>query len=135
MTDPAGNNTTYSYSDSFFTDANPPANPPASYTPATPTNAYLTQATLPLSGTIKYGYYFNSGKRASSTEQNVNTTYLHFNDSFDRQTHTYGPLVNGSRGWILNQYSSSTLRDFYWLDRYHSLERMYGLPARSSGFG
>ncbi len=66
VTDPAGNNTTYSYSDNFFTDATNLT----SYTPVTPTNAYLTQTTLPVSGTLKYGYYFGSGKRAFSRDQN-----------------------------------------------------------------
>ena len=51
VTDPKGNNTLYSYSNNFFTDASPALEPPASYTPLTPTNAYRTRITLPVSGT------------------------------------------------------------------------------------
>ncbi len=62
ITNPKGNNTLFSYSDRFFADNG--ANPPQTYTPAGPTNAYVTQVTLPLTGSMFFGYYFNTGKIA-----------------------------------------------------------------------
>lgn len=88
-TDPYGTNTTYSYADNFATDNG--SSPPPTYTPGTPTNAYLTQVNLPVSGTKKFGYYFGSGKQAFVTDQNNNSTYSHFIDPFDRLTSSYWP--------------------------------------------
>ncbi len=109
VTDPAGHSTAYSYADNFFSDASPPANPPQAYTPPAPTNAYRTQATLPVSGTQSFGYYFGSGKLASSTDQNGVATYQHYLDALDRQTHTYSP----AGGWKLTAYTSATQQDLY----------------------
>ncbi len=109
VTDPAGNNTSYGYSDSLFTDANPPSNPPAAYTPPAPTNAYRTQVTLPITGSQSFGYYFGTGKLASSTDQNGSATYRHYLDPLNRPTHTYTP----AGGWRLTQYTSATQQDVY----------------------
>jgi len=100
ITDPAGNTTSLSYSDNFYNDNG--SNPPSAYSPA-PTNAYLTQVTLPISGSTSSGYYFGSGKLALRTDQNAATTYQHYLDSLDRLTHQYLPL-----GWVLKSYPSST---------------------------
>jgi RHS repeat-associated protein len=102
VTDAAGNSTSYSYGDNFYMDNG--SNPPQAYTPPAPTNAYVTQTTLPVSGSLKSGYYFATGKLALSTEQNGNTTYQHYLDSLDRPTHTYIP----AGGWQLTTYPAST---------------------------
>ena len=116
-TDPAGNKTTYSYADKFFNDNG--SNPPQAYTPATPTNAYLTGVTLPavngVTMTVSMGYYYGSGKRAVSTDVNGQASYSHFvnpvtlvNDPFDRNTENVLPI-----GWNLTSYSSPTQADTY----------------------
>ncbi len=109
VNDPKGNITTYSYADNFFHDNG--ANPPLAYTPSSPTNAYMTQITLPVSGTQSFGYYFNSGKRAFSKDQNNADIYDHYLDPLDRLTHTYRPLTNGNRGWTLFQYTTANQTD------------------------
>ncbi len=104
--DPAGNLTSYGFADKFFTDTG--ANPPQSYTPTKPTNAYLTSVTPPLIGTVNFGYYYSSGKRAFSADQNGATTYFHYVDSMDRPTQTSFPI-----GWNLTNYTSATQVDTY----------------------
>jgi RHS repeat-associated protein len=111
VTDSAGNSTAFIYGDNFFTDNG--ANPPQPYAPPAPTNAYLTQTTPPLIGTAYFGYYFNSGKRAYTQDQNNATTYLHYLDLKDRLTHTYYPLVGGNRSWSIINYTSSTQEDSF----------------------
>ena len=106
-TDPHGTNTTYSFADSFATDNG--NTPPAGYTPATPTNAYVTQVNLLLSGTKKFGYYFGSGNQAFATDQNNNSSYSHFTDPLDRMTSSIPP---GSGGQSLT-YTSFTQTDIY----------------------
>jgi hypothetical protein len=69
MTDPRGNQTTYSYADNY-----------SSGTPPGPTNAYLTQVThLQTSGVNHiehFAYAYASGEVTSSTDQNsLVTTY------------------------------------------------------------
>jgi len=69
MTDPRGNQTTYSYTDSY-----------SSGTPPGPTNAYLTQVTHPQTSGVnhieKFSYAYASGDVTSSTDQNnLITTY------------------------------------------------------------
>src|SRR5262249_44935968 len=110
VVDPNGNSTTFDYTDRFFTDASPATNPPASYVPAAPTNAYPTSLTLPLVGTSNFGYYFGTGKQASATDPNGADNYRHFLDSLDRQTHTYGPLIGSTRPWTLNVYAATDLQ-------------------------
>src|SRR6266568_1364805 len=105
--DPNGNVTNFSYSDCFRTDNG--LNPPAAFTPSAPTNAYLTQTTLPLSGSMNYCYYFNTGKPASSQDQNAATIYWHYLDPWDRPSHMYFP----DGGWSLTQYTSATQLDSY----------------------
>ena len=67
-------------------------------TPSAPTNAYVTQVTLPITGALSFGYYFNTGKLASARDQNGADGYVHYLDPLDRQTHRYGPAVSGNRG-------------------------------------
>jgi RHS repeat-associated protein len=100
------NTTTLSYADNFYHDTG--SNPPSAYTPPAATNAYLTQVTTPLVGSTTAGYYFNTGKLAFSTDPNADSTYLHYLDVLDRQTHTYAP----GGGWLLTQYAWKQL-DFY----------------------
>jgi len=103
--DPKSNPTSYSYADKFYSDNN--ANPPATYTPATPTNAYVTGVTTGL-GTESFGYYFGSGNRTFYTDLNNKTSYWHFVDPFDRSTETIYPI-----GWSLASYPSTTENDSY----------------------
>jgi RHS repeat-associated protein len=111
-TDPKGNVTSFSYTDTFYTDDG--ANPPETYTATTPTNAYLTQVTLPASGSLTFGYYFNSGKRAVEKDQESQGAYHHFLDSLDRETHVYDRrLSNGTRGWSLTEYAAATQVNIY----------------------
>ena len=106
-TDPAGNNFTFAYADHFFNDNG--ANPPASFTPTTPTNAYMTSTTLPLIGAATAGYYFGSGNLAEATDQNNAVSYSHYVDPFDRSTLALDP----TGGWTLTSYPSTTQTDLY----------------------
>ena len=103
--DPKNNATTYSYTDKFYSDNG--ANPPSTYTPTQPTNAYLTGVTTAL-GTENAGYYFGSGNQALYTDLNTATTYGHYLDPFDRPTETIFPI-----GWNLSKYTSVTQTDVY----------------------
>jgi RHS repeat-associated protein len=109
-TNPRGYYKTYSYADAYYRDNG--SNPGTAYTPATFTNAFLTELTLSnLVGSNKlyYTYYYDSGKVASDGDTNLSKIYFHYLDSLDRQTHRYErSLANGSRGWTLTQYLSST---------------------------
>ena len=105
-TDPAGNVTCNDYTDNFYVDNG--QNPPQTFTPAQPTNTYLTGLTLPLIGKETYGYYAGSGKQAFFTDQNGVTTYSHFLDPLDRGTGTIFP-----NGWNLTTYPSVTEVDSY----------------------
>jgi hypothetical protein len=60
--DPALNTTLFSYADNFFTDTSGVIIPPT-FTAPVSTNAYLTQTTLPVSGSLTYGYYYGTGKK------------------------------------------------------------------------
>jgi YD repeat-containing protein len=97
-TDPAGNSISYSYADNFD-----------GYAPPAPTNAYLTQVTLPISGTIEYTYYFGTGQKASVTDQNLQETIYQFNDPLNRPTET--TLPGGA--WTLTTYTGATETDTY----------------------
>ena len=105
VTDPKGNSTSLDYSDNFYNDANPPS----SYTPPAPTNAYLKTATLPIIGAETFGYYFGTGQMAISTDQNDQTTTNHFIDSFSRPTEAL--FADG--GWNAMSYPSQTEVDSY----------------------
>jgi len=113
ITDPALNHTNFSYADKFYSDNG--ANPPQAYTQTAVTNAYLTQITLPMTGTMTFGYYFNTGKRAFSKDQNGADSYSHFIDSagLDRLTNVYSPLLNATRCWQLYNYTGETQVDAY----------------------
>src|SRR5579872_3979009 len=117
VTNPRGHTRTYSYADNYYTDANPPANPPATYTPAVTTNAYVTQMKFNEtsgSGSLYWGYYFNTGKRAREKDVNLADIYHHYIDPLDRETHTYDrKLIDGTRGWTLTVYTSASLTDVY----------------------
>ena len=80
MTDPRGNQTTYSYTDSY-----------SSGTPPGPTNAYLTQVTHPNTGVAhieKFSYAYASGEVTSSTDQNNLVTNYKYVDNLARLTET-----------------------------------------------
>lgn|GEM_PF-5232187 len=115
LTDMNGNNTTYSYTDTFYTDSSNPSTDPSSYSWPYPTNAYLTQKALPVIGSETYGYYLNSGKKAKFQDQNSAITWTHYQDPLDRQTSVTNPPVNNgsSKGWSLTVYTSSTQHDTY----------------------
>jgi len=104
-TDPAGNQTTYSYTDNFYTETGPSSMSP--YSPSFATNAF--PKTVNTGGlTTTFGYYFGSGKRALAIDPN-NATVSYFNwDSFDRATQTSYPV-----GWELTNYTSATQADTY----------------------
>ncbi|HKV77342.1 MAG TPA: RHS repeat-associated core domain-containing protein [Candidatus Sulfotelmatobacter sp.] len=104
--DPKNNATTFSYADNFYDDNG--VNPPQTDTSHSATNAYLTQMTLPLSGTTTFGYYYGTGKRASSTDPNSADTYQHFIDSLDRLTSIALPITNGNRGGQFFNYTGET---------------------------
>ncbi len=112
ITDPNNNVTKFGFADNFFTDNG--ANPAQTFTPAVPTNAYLTSVTVPILGTASnYGYYFSTGKGASSVDQNGADSYTHY-DSLDRLATVYlPPAANGQPGWMLAQYPNSTEVDTY----------------------
>ncbi len=103
--DPKANITTYGYADKFYSDNG--ANPPSSYTPTAPTNAYVTSVTSVL-GTENLGYYYGSGNQTFYSDLNAATTYSHFVDPFDRQTENVFPI-----GWSLTAYPSLTETDVY----------------------
>jgi len=81
MTDPAGNTTSYSYTDSY-----------SSGTPPGPTNTYLTTITHPATGGVnhieKYAYAYASGEVTSSTDQNNLVTSYKYVDNLGRLTET-----------------------------------------------
>lgn len=99
-TDPKGNSTSLDYTDNFYNDANPPS----SYTPPAPTNAYLKTATLPIIGAETFGYYYGTGQVALSTDQNGAATTNHYIDSFSRPTEAL--FADG--GWNAVSYPSQT---------------------------
>ena len=83
MTDPRGNQTTYSYTDSYSSGA-----------PPGPTNAYLTQITYPNTGVAhveKFSYAYASGEVTSFTDQNNQVTTYKYNDNLGRLTETDFP--------------------------------------------
>jgi RHS repeat-associated protein len=113
-TDPSQNTTSFSYTDNYFVDSgSSPSNPPSTYTPSAPTDAFVTAVTLPVSGTMTYGYYIYSGQQAVVTDQNGNSSYSHFQDSLSRKTSSFGPPVpvpNSQtlyRPWTLAVYAST----------------------------
>jgi len=107
QTDPKGNVTTYSYTDSFYSDNG--TNSLTPYTPSVPTNAYATSITQPIIGTTAIGYYYGSGNQAYSTDPNGANSYSHFMDPFDRSTENDYALA----GWDKTVYTSVTQSDSY----------------------
>jgi YD repeat-containing protein len=104
--DTANNITQYSYTDNLYAD---PGNgqPPSSFTPPNPTNAYVTSVTDAI-GTQTVGYYWGSGKTAVATDYNNASVTSHYQDGLDRQTEEIDPI-----GWSLAAYSSITQSDMY----------------------
>lgn len=111
VTDSNNNTTVLSYADNFYTDNG--SNPPATYTSSL-TNAYLTKVTQPIIGSETFGYYFGTGKQASSVDQNGADAYEHFVDLLDRITSSYGPALAAGRPWVTYSYNSNeTVTDIY----------------------
>lgn len=108
-----GNKALFSYADNFYNDSSSLANPPTPANPTTPTNAYLTKVTPPVTAPTTFGYYLGSGKLASSVDPNGADTYFHYVDLFDRLTHSFLPITNGNRAWTLTNYTTLTQTDFY----------------------
>jgi len=81
MTDRRGNQTTYSYADSYSSGA-----------PSGPTNAYVTTVTHPPTNGVshieKFSYAYASGKVTSSTDQNNLVTTYKYVDNLARLTET-----------------------------------------------
>jgi RHS repeat-associated protein len=111
--DPLNNQTTFSYADNYLDDDG--SNPPSHTHPSSaPTDAFPTTITPPLNGALTSKYYYYSGQRALSTDQNNNTGYSHFQDLFARLTSAYGPVSpSGTRPWKLINYTSPTQADTY----------------------
>jgi len=61
--DAALNQTSFDYTDNYFTDNG--SNPPQPYTPAHPTDAFPKTVTLPMIGAATFGYYIYSGLGAT----------------------------------------------------------------------
>jgi len=101
-----GNITSYGYADRFFNDNG--TNTLQSFSPPSPTNAYVTSITEPIIGTATAGYYYGSGNQAFFTDQNGATTYNHYVDPFDRPTESDYPI-----GWNKSVYTSPTQSDIY----------------------
>jgi RHS repeat-associated protein len=84
MTDPRGNQTTYSYTDSY-----------SSGTPPGPTNAFLTTVTHPQTSGVNhvehFAYAYSSGEVTSSTDQNNLVTTYKYVDNLARLTETDFP--------------------------------------------
>jgi hypothetical protein len=116
-TNPRGHSHLYSYADAFYNDANPPVNPPTSFTAPVTTNAYVSQITVNETagaGSLHYGYYYGTGKLASDADINLATIFHHYVDPLDRETHAYDrKLINNTRGWSLTVYTSSTQTDTF----------------------
>jgi RHS repeat-associated protein len=108
--DQNGNTTNFNYADNFYQDSNTIVNPPATFTPPAPTNAYLKTITPPTNNAITFGYYYGTGKLASTTDSNGANSFSHFIDSLDRRTHSYGPSLAGNRPWVLNVYNPSDVQ-------------------------
>lgn len=125
-TDPAGNQTNFSYADNFYKDTGD-GTQPQSYSPTTPTNAYLTQitsASVPAGSLIsKTGYYWGTGKTALTTDPNNQTATAHFFDSLDRSTS--GQMPNG--GWAAVTYASSDTQ----IDSYVGITTAFSAPWAS----
>jgi RHS repeat-associated protein len=83
-TDPNGNITKYSYSDSF-----------SDSTPSSSTNAYLTQITYPptngVNHIVNFSYALSDGQLTASLDQNKQKTTYTYNDPLRRLTQTKFP--------------------------------------------
>ncbi len=115
LKDPKLNQTNFSYTDNFYTDNSSDPVKPKAYSSTAPTDAFVTKVTPPLIGAANFGYYIYSGQLATSTDQNSNDAYTHFQDSLSRLTSAFGPLSpGGNRPWTLNVYASTdTQADTY----------------------
>lgn len=106
-TDPAGDQTTFSYSDAFYTDTGNNA-APSTYAPSQATNAYLTSTTqasgTSVAETATFGYYWGTGQRAFAKDPNLQTTHFNFYDGLNRPTSTIFP----DSGWRYLVYPSGS---------------------------
>lgn len=122
-TDPYGNVTKYGYADNYYSDNG--TDSLTSYSPTTPTNAYVTSMTQPIVGASISGYYYGSGKQAFTTDPNVVSEYFHFVDPFDRPTEDDYPMCgtqacsSAAEGSNKTAYTSSTQSDSYWATGEH----------------
>jgi RHS repeat-associated protein len=109
-TDSNTNSTSFGYADNFFTDGGDASNP-SSYSPSTPTNAYLNTITHPTVNSVTlvdtFGYYWGTGQVALSTDPNSETTYFHNYDPLSRPTSVKLP----NSGWTYFTYPSATQVD------------------------
>lgn len=104
--DPNNNTTTLGYADAFYTDTG--SNTLQGYSPSKLTNAYVTRITPPLNGATTFGYYYGSGKLATTTDQNSVISDFNY-DSWNRPIHIYLP----AGGYVANTYTSATQVDVY----------------------
>jgi RHS repeat-associated protein len=90
-TDPNGNTTQYSHSDSFVSGDTYTS----SETPSGNTNAYLTQITYPttdgVSHIVNFSYDYPSGQLTVSKDQNSQSTTYRYDDAFARPTQVSYP--------------------------------------------
>jgi RHS repeat-associated protein len=105
-TDAYGNVSTFTYSDSFYTDTGDGSSPSAYY-PSVSTNAFLTSVTLATSTSVAEtttdGYYWGTGQLAKSVDPNSQATFFHYYDSMDRPTSVSYP----DSSWTKSAYAST----------------------------
>jgi len=107
--DSNGNTTSLSYSNNFTRYCGWPTIWCSDSTaPSTAVNAFVTQATLPVSGTMNFGYSYWSGKQATSTDQNSATTTSTYAGPYDAHTGTYLPYG----GYTTTTYTSANQYNF-----------------------
>jgi RHS repeat-associated protein len=108
MTDPNGNQTSYSYADAFLNTNSTGFTSTAGAPPTGEvTNAYLTKITYPfvngIAQTENFSYGYNDGELTRSSDQNSKATTYVYNDSLGRLTESDYP----DTGQTLVTYSDS----------------------------
>jgi len=132
-TDPSGITTSMSYADQYYYSSSAT---PTSYTPTTPTNAYLTSVTLPLSGSISYGYYYGTGQSAITTDQNGAVSRIPSYDLLNRPNEL-DSLSSGSMvaktGYFYRSVNQTGIETYQNASVYQDTETLsdsYGRPSR-----